>query len=271
LSKTVKVLRVFLASPADVQPERAKVENVIAELNESSAPYLGLHLEIIRWEDTVPGMGRPQQVILDQVDLNDTDIFIGILWNHFGTPTGRADSGTEEEFQIAYEAWKSKGLPRIMFYFCQRPANLQTIEQIDQKSRVIKFRDRLSRLGILGEYSDTAEFETCLRKHLALHLLKQGTLPKNQAGIKFQIQELFQENVAQFSTMAVGAGAMVKGLLWELQDDNRNTYIRLHSAKNQGYVVYYDIVQGDPNLIRLAAQSLGFKSWANNRLEVFNA
>ena len=86
-----------------------------------------------------------------------------------------------------------------------------------------------------------------------------------------QIQKLFQENVAQFSTMAVGAGAMVKGLLWELQDANRNTFIRLRDAVNQGYVVFYDIVQGDPNLIPLAAQSLGFKSWANSRLEVFSA
>ena len=86
-----------------------------------------------------------------------------------------------------------------------------------------------------------------------------------------QIQKLFQENVAQFSTMAVGAGAMVKGLLWELQDANRNTFIRLRDAVNQGYVVFYDIVQGDPNLIPLAAQSLGFMSWANSRLEVFSA
>jgi hypothetical protein len=86
-----------------------------------------------------------------------------------------------------------------------------------------------------------------------------------------QIQKLFQENVAQFSTMAVAAGAMVKGLLWELQDDNRKTYIRLRDAVTQGHVVFYDMVQGDPNLIPQAAQSLGFKSWANNRLEVISA
>jgi hypothetical protein len=85
-----------------------------------------------------------------------------------------------------------------------------------------------------------------------------------------QIQKLFQENTAQFSGMADAAGAMVKGLLWELQDDNRNTYIRLHDAVNQSRVVFYDMVQGDANLIPLAAQSLGFKSWANNRLEVFS-
>jgi hypothetical protein len=86
-----------------------------------------------------------------------------------------------------------------------------------------------------------------------------------------QVQKLFQENLAQFSIMNVAAGSMVKGLLWELQDGDRNTYIRLRSAEDQGYVIYYDMVQGDPNLVPLAAQSLGFKSWANNRLEVYNA
>ena len=279
MSKTVKVLRVFLASPADVQPERTKVENVIAELNRLVALELSLHLEIVRWEDTVPGMGRPQQVILDQIDLNDTDLFIGILWNHFGTPTGQADSGTKEEFQIAYDAWKSKGKPRIMFYFCQRPTNLQTIEQVEQKSRVIKFRDQFSLMGLLRDYSEVTEFETYLREHLTHNLFKLGILPKNEEVVKStfslktvdQIQKLFQDNLAQFSLLADGAGAMVKGLLWELQDDNRNTYIRLRDAVHQGYVVFYDMVQGDSNLIPLAAQSLGFKSWANNRLEVFNA
>ncbi len=86
-----------------------------------------------------------------------------------------------------------------------------------------------------------------------------------------QIQKLFEENVAQFSKMDRPAGNMVKGLLWELQDENRNTYIRLHDAAADGFVVSYELVQGDAALIPLAAKSLGFKSWNSNRLEVFNA
>jgi hypothetical protein len=273
LNKTIKVVRVFLASPADVQPERKKVENVIAELNRRFAPSLDLHLEIVRWEDMVPGMGRPQRVILDQAALNDTDIFIGILWNYFGTPTGQANSGTDEEFRIAYDAWKSKGLPRIMFYFCQRPANLQTSEQLDQKLRVIKFRDQLSKMGLLRDYSKISEFEAALRDHLTQNLLDLGNLPKNQEVIDIpdsQIQKLFKENLAQLSKMNLIAGSMIKGLLWELQDNSRDTYIRLHDAADQGFIVHYDIVRGNPKLVALAAESLGFKSWENNQLEVYN-
>jgi hypothetical protein len=85
-----------------------------------------------------------------------------------------------------------------------------------------------------------------------------------------QIQKLFQDNVAQFSKMNRTAANMVKGLLWELQDNGRNTYIRLKNAIENGHVVFYELVQGDHSLIDLAAQSLGFRSWDNNRLEVFN-
>ena len=86
-----------------------------------------------------------------------------------------------------------------------------------------------------------------------------------------QIETLFQENVAQFSKMNRAAGNLVKSLLWELQDARRNTYIRLHGAEPKGHAVSYEMVQGDAELVKLAAESLGFKSWDNNRLEVHSA
>jgi len=86
-----------------------------------------------------------------------------------------------------------------------------------------------------------------------------------------QIQKLFDDNVKQFSKMNRSAGNMVKGLLWELQDRGRNTYIRLKDAVDNGHVAFYEMVQGDHSLVDLAAQSLGFKSWDNNRLEVYSA
>ena len=88
---------------------------------------------------------------------------------------------------------------------------------------------------------------------------------------KDEIDKLFQDNLNQFSIMSRGAGNMVKGLLWELQDEDRDTYIRLKNAASNGFIVNYDLVQGDPKLVAIAAQSLGFKSWDNNRLEVYNA
>ena len=75
----------------------------------------------------------------------------------------------------------------------------------------------------------------------------------------------------QFSKMNRAAANLIKGLLWELQDNNRNTYIRLRDASENGHKVFYEIIQGDSSLIPLAAKSLGFKKWESNCLEVFDA
>src|SRR5215207_6022546 len=91
-------LRLFVASPGDVSSERDHVGTVAAELNRGTAADAGFVLEVVRWETHArPDIGRPQQLILDQI--GQVDIFVGIMWRRFGTPTGVASSGTEEEFE----------------------------------------------------------------------------------------------------------------------------------------------------------------------------
>ncbi|RPI72064.1 MAG: N-acetylmuramoyl-L-alanine amidase [Ignavibacteriales bacterium] len=111
--------------------------------------------------------------------------------------------------------------------------------------------------------------------HLQVTQIEQAVahpLPHSEDGLSTdEINSLFQDNLAQFSIMNRAAGNMVKGLLWELQDSGRNTYIRLRNAQPNGHIVFYDLVQGNPGLVPLAAQSLGFKSWNLNKLEVHNA
>ncbi|MYD31374.1 MAG: DUF4062 domain-containing protein, partial [Nitrospira sp. SB0661_bin_20] len=64
-------------------------------------------MDVVRWETrTTPGFGKdPQDVINKQIS-DAYDIFIGIMWTRFGTPTPRAGSGTEEEFLRAYDRYK---------------------------------------------------------------------------------------------------------------------------------------------------------------------
>lgn len=83
-----------------------------------------------------------------------------------------------------------------------------------------------------------------------------------------EIDRLYRENVEQFAKMDRDAGNMVKQLLWELQAENRDAYIRLRDAVSDGSVVFYDMVQGDPELVKGLAETLGFTSWDSNRLEV---
>ena len=59
--------------------------------------------------------------------VKEWDIFLGLLWNRFGSPAGEKDehgkpmTGTEEEFKLAYQAWKESGKKRpwIAVYRCE--------------------------------------------------------------------------------------------------------------------------------------------------------
>src|SRR5690625_4722369 len=94
--------KIFLATPSDVQEEREKIKRVIEELNLTFGKRNGLRLELVKWEThSIPGIAQnnPQELINPLVD--SCDIFVGILWKKFGSPTDKAESGTEEEFHRA--------------------------------------------------------------------------------------------------------------------------------------------------------------------------
>ncbi len=86
-----------------------------------------------------------------------------------------------------------------------------------------------------------------------------------------QIESLFEDNMKEINKMDIAAGSMVKGLIMELQRGNRKTYIRLRDAVPNGHVVYYDLVQGDNNLVFRIARALGFKTVTDDKLEVHHA
>src|SRR5690349_22389526 len=94
-------LSVFVASPNDVREERDRIQRVVEEFNLGIAKAQGLILELIRWETHAwPDIGDDAQDVINR-QIPIPDIFIGILWKRFGTPTKRADSGTQEEFERA--------------------------------------------------------------------------------------------------------------------------------------------------------------------------
>ena len=160
-------LRIFVASPGDVKEERDALDRVVAELNLTALNLISdvsVTIELVRWEThTFPEMGRPQGVINEQI--GSYDIFVGIMWKRFGTPTGVAGSGTEEEFRIAYQRWVKEKSPKIMMYF-REPPPLKLLEEIDQYRKVVQFRDELSNLGLIGSYSDQRQFADVVRPDL---------------------------------------------------------------------------------------------------------
>jgi Domain of unknown function (DUF4062) len=166
-------LRVFVASPGDVQAERGHAQAVADELNRGIAAEAGFVLEVVRWEThSRPDMGRPEQLILDQI--GHYDLFVGIMWRRFGTPTGVAGSGTEEEFDHALRAWHRSGQPRMLCYFSlAASAPPATVDEAEQLLTVVKFRAQVESQGLAWRYRSDGEFKDLLREHLQQILLRE--------------------------------------------------------------------------------------------------
>lgn len=170
MTETRTVIRVFVASPNDVVEERKALEGVLRELNTTLAKDLGLYIELVSWEtDSLPGVSTDPQAVINEQIGDDFDVFLGIMWTRFGTPTDRAGSGTEEEFDRAYKRWKKDpDALRVMFYFKNAPISPSDVE-IDQLANVLAFKEKLSEeKGVyFWSFSSTTEFEQFARMHLA--------------------------------------------------------------------------------------------------------
>jgi len=166
------VLTVFVASPGDVGDERTKLEEVIRELNVTWSGELGIRLELVRWEThSFPGFGDDAQDVINVQIPEDYDLFIGIMWCRYGTPTGRAGSGTVEEFDRAkarYDAGKDD--VKIMMYFKDEPISPSNLDPV-QLLKVNEFRESLGDEGALYfKFNSVKHFEELIRMHLARQL-----------------------------------------------------------------------------------------------------
>jgi hypothetical protein len=162
------VLSVFVASPGDVADERTRLEEVIRELNTTWSRELSVRLDLLQWEThAYPGISDDAQAVINEQIPGDYDLFVGIMWCRYGTPTGRAGSGTVEEFERAkarYEADSSR--IKLMVYFKDQPIPPSRLDP-SQLAKVNEFRESLGKEGVLyWNFSSVEQFEKLIRLHL---------------------------------------------------------------------------------------------------------
>jgi hypothetical protein len=187
-SRRVNVLRVFVASPDDVRKERERLKLIIDEVNKEIGSESGVQLELVKYEtDVTPGMASDPQDVIDKQINDDYDIFIGILWKKFGTPTKNASSGTEAEFNRAYERnTTSPGIVDIMIYFKESPIDRNEIDP-KQIELIDGFRKNLGGKGILWTtFKTMRQFEEGIRRHLhsVVRTFKESRKPKREIKTK---------------------------------------------------------------------------------------
>jgi hypothetical protein len=170
--KIRRVLNVFLASPGDVFLERDIAVDVVDRFNKVFGPKLGCHIDLHRWEDTKPAYGRPQSIINPAVD--DCELFIGLLWERWGQPTGLYTSGFDEEFQRAKARRESTGEPEIWLVF-KAPRSDKVEDPGSELTKVLAFRDaqRSSGQVLYREIKDPDDWRRNLFDWLFEHLWEQ--------------------------------------------------------------------------------------------------
>jgi hypothetical protein len=109
----VLLFRVFVGAPSDVDEAHDVIHGQIEEWNRDHGPLSGARLEFTNWRThSHPAAGGRPQSLLNKQLVDQCDIMVGIFNARFGSPTGVADSGTEEEIRRSIRNGK-----KVMVYF----------------------------------------------------------------------------------------------------------------------------------------------------------
>jgi len=166
MSPKIETLKLFLASPGDLNDERNLFPEVVQLLNDIVGQRMNYQLVPVGWENTLPGWGRPQALI--NQDVRECDVFIMLLWKRWGMPSGAYTSGSEEEFQIAFERYQRTGSPHLLLYFRSVPQDMMA-DPGEQLLKVIAFRTRIEveRIGLFKAYNDPLQWRDLLIRHIS--------------------------------------------------------------------------------------------------------
>ena len=186
-----KVIKILVASPSDTKDERESCLRVFDELNKGIGDKQGFVIEERMWEtNTRPSFGDyPQAVVSEQLG-NDYQVFVGLMNNKFGTETKKAGSGTEEEFNNAYDRIVKKEPVEIMFYFNDAPVRKSELNT-EELNKISTFKKKVSDLGgYHWTYNGVNDFEKTFRQQLTNYLLNSYGQQKKETtkgNVQFEV------------------------------------------------------------------------------------
>lgn len=172
----IRLFRVFIASPSDLGDERRAAREIVEELNAIFSKETDIRIELLGWEDTLPGTGRPQALI--NADLDKADLFVGCLWQKMGSPSGvSGKTGFEEEFERALARNKGDGTPE-MWLFLKEVDAVRAADPGEQLRRVLEFKTEQEQAKhlLFKEFKDVASWRELLRSLLIRRLLQAVTI-----------------------------------------------------------------------------------------------
>ncbi|MGF1537276.1 MAG: COR domain-containing protein, partial [Elainellaceae cyanobacterium] len=148
-----KTVRIFLASSKELIEDRDKFDLYFRQQNDRLRKE-GLYLEIVRWENGLDAMSKTRSQDEYNQRVRNCDVFVSL----FKTKTGKY---TEEEFDVAHQAFQETGKPLIYTYF--KKAAIST--SASNRSDLISLWDFQTRLSDLNHFWTEYESIDGLQKH----------------------------------------------------------------------------------------------------------
>src|ERR1035438_2628473 len=161
----LSLVKLALCTPGDEKKEIEIAQEVVTEWNLQHGEARGFWIKHQHWStDSHPDLSdRPQGIINRQV-IDDSDLIVAIFWSRFGTSTGVADSGTEEEIRRGITLGR-----KVMVYFSDLEPIPSTADK-QQLERLWSFRQELQPKGLCWRFASRDQFRREFARHLAFAL-----------------------------------------------------------------------------------------------------
>ncbi|GEM_PF-2497094 len=229
---------IFIASPSDVADARERIRHAVDRINILLAKREGFLLEAVGWEDIPSGRAaRPQEVINPYVDA--AHIFICVLHQRFGQPTGLADSGTEEEFRRMKQRWDTETPKPSMLAYFKTPSAEANAEEMQKVSR---FKQEVSAAGIfykdfLNEDALQQEVENALADWVYERI---GTHVNVSAASSALLDRLLNDTDLKIISYLTDKTAKADMISQELSIPQTETDVALSKLREHGLVTMID-------------------------------
>lgn len=200
MARQTTIISIFLASPSDVSDERSLIVRSIERWNAIRGKAQGYLLELINWENaTSSAIGLDGQDVVNNQIGDDYDAMIAIFWHRVGSPTGRAVSGTAEEYDRALKRFKDNEPIEIGVYFKSANPPMAEIDT-EQLQGVINLKKKMQDDGVYHKSfidDDGLSFEIEMFIDRLVRSHKSGVLARNVTSTKLTIdpKENYEDKV----------------------------------------------------------------------------
>jgi len=150
--KRVYLIKVFIASPGDMEEERTLSEKIITDWNNEYTDDKKVVLMPIKWEQDSTSSYHPLktgQTIINQQLLDNADILIAMFNKKLGTPINGYRSGTVSEIEEFYKEHKD----HLGIFFKNIENTPFLINEAVEASRLLEFKEEISSKGLYREYN----------------------------------------------------------------------------------------------------------------------